>query len=39
MTGTASNYWSPVKYQLRANMNDVSDRSKKESSGSWSCPQ
>lgn len=30
----ASNCWSPLKYQLRANMNDVSDRLKKESSGS-----
>ena len=29
MAEIASNYWSPIKYQLRTNLNDVSDRTKK----------
>ena len=29
MAEIASNYWSPIKYQLRTNLNDVSERTKK----------
>ena len=32
MAEIESNYWSPIKYQLRTNLN-VSERTKKESSG------
>ena len=29
MAEIASNYWSPIKYQLRTKLNDVSERTKK----------
>ena len=29
MAEIASNYWSPIKCQLRTNLNDVSERTKK----------
>jgi hypothetical protein len=29
MAELASSYWSPIKYQLRTNLNDVSDKTKK----------